>query len=167
MLVSCLYLAYFTVLTCSPTDLSSLQLKRENKAHAWNRCSQARFPTAGQGERGSGNETGRDRRTSTRFSPVMRRGLFGFSLTAELRSPWPAVGKRELLDPFSSQRAHDSSDLKQLCLIQHRMSAIHGLPIVAASAPVAERSVKLKGLMTHRFHKAQVYWVNSYSDPVK
>ena len=28
---------------------------------------------------------------------------------------------------------------------------------VAASAPVAERSGKLKGLMTHRFHKAQVY----------
>ena len=28
---------------------------------------------------------------------------------------------------------------------------------VVASAPVAERSVKLKGLMTHRFHKAQVY----------
>ena len=28
---------------------------------------------------------------------------------------------------------------------------------VAASAPVAKRSVKLKGLMTHRFHKAQVY----------
>ena len=38
---------------------------------------------------------------------------------------------------------------------------------VAASAPVAERSVKLKGLVTHRFHKAQVYCVNSYSDPVE
>ena len=37
---------------------------------------------------------------------------------------------------------------------------------VAASAPVAERSVKLKRLVTHRFHKAQVYCVNCYSDPV-
>ena len=37
---------------------------------------------------------------------------------------------------------------------------------VAESAPVAERSVKLKRLVTHRFHKAQVYCVNCYSDPV-
>ena len=38
--------------------------------------------------------------------------------------------------------------------------------IVAASAPVAERSVKLKRLVTHRFHKAQVHCVNCYNDPV-
>ena len=37
---------------------------------------------------------------------------------------------------------------------------------VVASAPVAERSVKLKRLKTHRFHKAQVYCANCYSDPV-
>ena len=37
---------------------------------------------------------------------------------------------------------------------------------VAASALVAERSVKIKRLKTHRFHKAQVYCANCYSDPV-
>ena len=36
---------------------------------------------------------------------------------------------------------------------------------VAASAPVSERSVKLRK-PTHRFHKAGVYCANFYSDPV-
>ena len=39
-------------------------------------------------------------------------------------------------------------------LVEHRTGIAE---VVAASAPVGERSVKLKGLMTHRFHKAQVY----------
>ena len=33
------------------------------------------------------------------------------------------------------------------------------VPDVAASAPEAERSVQLKRLVTHRFHKTQIYWV--------
>ena len=79
--------------------------------------------------------------------------------------------EQEVLDHMNShsQRPHLPSPITSTPPLYRvggrRKKASWTLP-VAASAPVAERFVKLKGLVTHRFHKAQVYCVNCYSDPV-